>query len=193
MTSGAGVGGRLRLLAAALPTYAQIAWSGLAVPRLPGAPDLLVVQAVILREGRVLLAVRSDLRGWELPGGAPQPGESDGAALAREIREETGLEVEIQRRVGDYRRSGFLPHLARVFACRAGEGAERPSPETPRLRWFDVHRPPATLFPWYREPLADALAGRAEPVERRERQGAAQVLAGLRIDLRMRISGDTAV
>jgi 8-oxo-dGTP pyrophosphatase MutT (NUDIX family) len=183
---------RARLLAAALPTYARIAWSGMAAPRLPGAPDLLVVQAVILREGRVLLAVRGDLRGWELPGGAPEPGESDESALVREVREETGLSVEILRRVGDYQRSGFLPHLARVFLCRAAPGPERPSPETPRLRWFDVRHPPATLFPWYRGPLADALADRAEPVERRERQGVGHVLAGLRIDLRMRISGDTA-
>jgi 8-oxo-dGTP pyrophosphatase MutT (NUDIX family) len=178
-------------LAAALPTYARIAWWGLVAPRAPGAPELLVVQAVILREGRLLLAVRSDLRGWELPGGNPHPGESEAAALAREVREETGLEIEILRRVGDYRRTGFRPHLARVFACRVVGGAERPSPETPRLRWFDAQKPPATLFPWYREPLADALSGEA-PVERREHQGVAHVLAGLRIDLRMRISDDAA-
>ena len=181
-----------RRLAAALPAYARIAWWGIVAPRVPGAQALLVVQAVILREGRVLLAVRSDLRGWELPGGTPQPGESDAAALAREVREETGLEVEILRRVGDYRRSGFRPHLARVFACRVLGGAERPSPETPRLRWFDARSPPATLFPWYREPLADALAGHPEPVARREHQGRRACWPASRIDLRMRISDDTA-
>jgi 8-oxo-dGTP pyrophosphatase MutT (NUDIX family) len=181
-----------RRLAAALPAYARIAWWGLAAARAPGAQALVVVQAVILREGRVLLAVRGDLRGWELPGGAPQPGESDTAALAREVREETGLEVEILRRVGDYRRSGFRPHLARVFECRVLGGAERASPETPRLGWFEVRSPPATLFPWYREPLADALAGHAAPVSRSERQGVGRVLAGLAIDLRMRISDDAA-
>jgi 8-oxo-dGTP pyrophosphatase MutT (NUDIX family) len=179
-------------LASALPTYARIAWWGLVAPRVPGAADLLVVQAVIRREGRVLLAVRGDLRGWELPGGNPHPGESDAAALVREVREETGLTVEVLRRVGDYRRSGFRPHLARVFSCRAVGGEERPSPETPRLRWFDAFALPATLFPWYRQPLADALAENAGPVARSEHQGPASVLAGLRIDLRMRISDDTA-
>ena len=179
-------------LAAAVPTYARIAWWGLVAPHVPGAQALLVVQAVILREGRVLLAVRSDLRGWELPGGNPKCGESDAEALAREVREETGLEVEILRRVGDYQRSGFRPHVARVFACRVLSGMERPSPETPRLAWFDAHRPPATLFPWYRVPLADALAGHRDPVARRERQGMGHVLAGLAIDLRMRISDDAA-
>ena len=184
--------GLARRLAGVLPAYARIAWWGIAAPRAPGARDLRVVQAVILREGRVLLSVRSDLHGWELPGGTPLPGESDSAALVREVREETGLEIEILRRVGDYQRSGFRPHLARVFACRALGGAERPSPETPRLEWFDVHHPPATLFPWHRVPLADALAGHEEPVERREHQGVGRVLAGLRIDWRMRISDDAA-
>jgi 8-oxo-dGTP pyrophosphatase MutT (NUDIX family) len=183
---------RIGRLASAIPTYARIAWWGLVAPRAPGARELLVVQAVILREGRVLLAVRGDLRGWELPGGTPNPGERDEAALLREVREETGLAVEILRCVGDYRRSGFRPHLARVFACRVLGGEERPSPETPRLGWFDARKPPATLFPWYRQPLADALAANAGPVDRSERQGAARVLAGLRIDLRMRISDDAA-
>jgi 8-oxo-dGTP pyrophosphatase MutT (NUDIX family) len=179
-------------LAAALPAYARIAWWGIAEPRAPGAQALVVVQAAILRDGQVLLTVRSDLRGWELPGGAVQPGESDAEALAREVREETGLEVEILRRVGDYQRSGFGPHLARVFACRVLGGSERPSRETPRLRWFDADRPPATLFPWYRGPLADALVPHAAPVSRSEHQGVGRVLAGLAIDLRMRISDDSA-
>jgi 8-oxo-dGTP pyrophosphatase MutT (NUDIX family) len=186
------VAGLVRRLAAALPAYARIAWWGIAEPRAAGAPDLRVVQAVVLRDAQVLLAVRSDLRGWELPGGAVQAGESDAEALAREVREETGLEVEVLRRVGDYQRSGFGPHLARVYVCRVLGGSERLSPETLRLRWFDVQRPPRTLFPWYRGPLADALAHHAEPVSRREHQGVARVLAGLAIDLRMRISDDSA-
>ncbi len=151
-----------------------------------------MVQAVILRAGQVLLAVRSDLHGWELPGGTPHTGESDARALAREIREETGFEVEILRHVGDYERSGFRPHLARVFACRVQGGVEHPSAETPCLRWFEVARLPTTLFPWYRAPLADALSDLREPVTRREHQGVARVLAGLAIDLRMRIRDDSA-
>ena len=61
------------------------------------------------------------------------------------------------------------------------------------MRWFDIAALPVTLFPWYRAPLEDALHGGPEPALRHEHQGAAAVWAGLRIDLRMRLSGDRAV
>ena len=184
--------GLARRLGGILPHYAQIAWWGLAASQRPGRRPQTVLQAVICSEWGVLLAVRSDLRGWELPGGNPQAGEPDRDALLREVREETGLEVAIERRVGDYIRTGFGPYRARVFACRPEGGSLRPSSETPVVRWFPPGAVPDTLFPWYRAPLADALAGYPEPVLRRERQGLRWVLAGMAIDLRMRLSDDRA-
>ena len=54
-----------------------------------------VTCAVILREGRVLLARRAPGQKhaglWEFPGGKTEPGESDEACLEREIREEFGV------------------------------------------------------------------------------------------------------
>jgi 8-oxo-dGTP pyrophosphatase MutT (NUDIX family) len=171
-----------------LPIYTRLAWWGLVRPRVRGRAPLVVVHGVILSERGVLLSVRSDLRGWELPGGNAEPGESGEAALRREILEETGLEVAVERRVGDYVRTGFAPHTARVYRCRPLRGEPRPSSETPLVRWFPPHAVPDTLFPWYRAPLADALAELPEPVTRRERWGAAAIAAGMRIDLRMRFS-----
>ena len=51
------------------------------------------VGALVLHEGRVLL-VREDDQ-WFLPGGVREPGESLEAGARREVREETGLEVEV--------------------------------------------------------------------------------------------------
>ncbi len=184
--------GVLRRLLRALPDYWVHARRGL-LQRPTGAEALpVVVQGVVRERGRVLLVVRVDLRGWELPGGHVMPGEEHEAALVREIREETGLEVEVEGLRGEYRRTGFHPHLARVFACRARGGRLRTSKETPRVAWWDPARLPDTLFPWFRRPLEDVLATDAEVVRRDEHQGIAAIWAGARIDLRMRLSDDRA-
>jgi 8-oxo-dGTP pyrophosphatase MutT (NUDIX family) len=175
-----------------LPVYLRIAWWGLVSPRSAEREPLRVVQGVVRDGDRVLLTVRSDLRGWEIPGGSPQVAEDDLTAIRRELLEETGVEVAVERHVGDYVRTGFRPHTARVFLCRATGGTPRPSAETPKLAWFPIDQLPDTLFPWYREPLADAFAEHEQPVERHERQGGAAVWSGMKIDLRMRLSDDGA-
>lgn len=181
--------GRARRLLGVVPAYAHVAFEALAPRAIGGAGRARVVQAVVRSDAGILLCARRELWGWELPGGTVRSGESDEDALAREVREETGVEVEVERLVGVYERSGFRGHEARVFACRAVGGAVRACREMPDVRWFDAAHLPPTIFPWFRGPLADALAAHGEPVRRCEHQGLGAILAGARIDLAMRWKG----
>jgi 8-oxo-dGTP pyrophosphatase MutT (NUDIX family) len=174
-----------------LPAWGPLAWWGIFSGR-RGAAEHVVHQAAILGEQGVLLTLRPDLYGWELPGGAPLPGESGEDAVRREVREETGLDVVVERVVGDYRRTGFGAHRARVYRCRVAGGTPRVSDETPAVAWFDPTALPRALFPWYRGPLADALADLPDPVEVHERQGLRSIASGMGIDLVMRWRGPEA-
>lgn len=63
------------------------------------AKEIRVVGAVMVREGYIFAARRAphkSLAGqWEFPGGKPEDGETPEQALAREMREEFGVEVEV--------------------------------------------------------------------------------------------------
>jgi len=83
------------------------------------------VVAVIERDGRWLMIRRADgikAGGWWcFPGGGIEPGEDPGAALAREIREEVGLDIEVGAEVWRWQRpDGSLKlswRLARLTNC----------------------------------------------------------------------------
>ena len=63
-----------------------------------GSPKARIVMALLRDGDRVLLCHRSPRRRWypdvwDLPGGHVEPGELPGAALARELREELGIDI----------------------------------------------------------------------------------------------------
>jgi mutator protein MutT len=83
-----------------------------------------VVAAVIKHEGRLLVAQRPFGKRygglWEFPGGKCEPGESDAVALARELREEFGVQVtDVSAAAAEFHDPGspylivFLPVIIR--------------------------------------------------------------------------------
>jgi len=106
--------------------------------------DVVVVAALLVRGERFLVTQRPlDCSmypsRWELPGGKVEPGEEAAPALAREIREELDLAIDVGPRYAqlfealpDGRRLDFRVHL-----CRAPMGEPR-AVEVQDLRWIHV-------------------------------------------------------
>lgn len=85
--------------------------------------------------GRVLLlehAFRRHSR-WALPGGWMTRTEQPEAAIVREVREETGLDIRVERLLTA--RTFRLPRLDIVYVCSVIGGVQCASFETPRWRW----------------------------------------------------------
>lgn len=75
-------------------------------------------------EGHVLLLKRTyGNKGWSLPGGGVEPGETIHDALFREFREELGVEVKDEVLTGVYYHS-ILNTQAAIFKCTLPEEAE---------------------------------------------------------------------
>lgn len=104
---------------------------------------------IIRRRGsgnlEVVICGRRSPQTWSLPKGKPEPGESVHETAAREVREETGLEVEIQKRIGDIHYSFMRPEDGAVcnktvtfYLMRptGGDMAEH-DPEFDDVQWVD--------------------------------------------------------
>jgi ADP-ribose pyrophosphatase YjhB (NUDIX family) len=104
----------------------------------------------------VLLCHRRDHDVWCQPGGGRESGEPPGQGVVRETREETGLEVMVERLVGVY----CWPQTDDVifsFRCIAVSGSLTLNDEARDLRYFALDALPANLFAEHAERIRDAV------------------------------------
>lgn len=123
-----------------------------------------IAVAVVHLAGRFLIGRRGEgvhLAGyWEFPGGKPHAGEAPAEAARRECREETGLEVQVQRllRIVPYRYEDreLELHFFLCQPCRPEEAPREP------FRWVDARDLPHYTFPPANAAvLADLMRDRA--------------------------------
>src|SRR5215469_8115836 len=93
------------------------------------------VAAVITDDqGRALLIQRRDNQRWEPPGGVLELGETIEDGLRREVREETGLDIEPIALTGVYKNM-TRGIIALVFRCKATGGVLTTSDEVSAFLW----------------------------------------------------------
>lgn len=116
----------------------------------------------------ILLERRRDCGWWGLPGGRVEPGESLVDAAVREVREETGLAVEVTHLIGvysdprgrivTYPDNGDVVQLIDVVVgARVLSGNLICSHESEEVRFFDPSELPEEIVPPARQPIADAF------------------------------------
>ncbi|MFA5886383.1 MAG: NUDIX domain-containing protein [Patescibacteria group bacterium] len=105
---------------------------------------------------KILLCHRCDYDLWNLPGGTMETGESPWECVVREVREETGLKVEITRLAGIYNKPD-KGELVFSFICRVVGGQLTLNEEADKIGYFNIKDIPANISQKQIARIHDAL------------------------------------
>ncbi len=129
----------------------------------PRQPRLTVDVIIELGGGRIVLVERKHPpRGWALPGGFVEWGETLEAAAVREAREETGLEVALTRQLHTYSDPSRDPRGHTVSTVFVGNASGEPmgGDDAVRATPFTRDSLPARIAFDHRAILEDYFTGR---------------------------------
>ena len=144
-------------------------------PDAPAANSVVpsVVAAVLDDAGRVLLIHKTDNDLWALPGGAHELGESLSDTVVREVKEETGYDVEVTGISGTYTNPSHVmaydngevrQQFSICFRARLIGGEARTSNESKAVEWVDPSvLDDLVMHPSMRQRINHALAEGLEP------------------------------
>ena len=111
-------------------------------------PKLAVV-VIVSREGKILMVKRDiePMMGrWSFPSGYVDRGEVVEEAAAREVKEETNVDVQLDRLLGVYSSQGSAVVLI-AYAARVSGGNAKAGDETQAVGWFPSDDLPPLPFP----------------------------------------------
>ncbi len=103
---------------------------------------VLGVGAILVRDGALLMVRRAKEPGrglWSVPGGRVEHGELLADALRREVREETGLEIEIEGLIGIYEVVGETHYVVCDYLVSVvGDATPQPAGDVDEARWVPL-------------------------------------------------------
>lgn len=117
--------------------------------------------------GGVLLSHRRDLDLWNLPGGGVEQDETPWDAAVREVFEETGLYVTIEKLSGIYSKPG-RNGITLCFECIVTGGARQATDEADEHRYFALEHLPQRLSPNQRQYIQDWSSGNMPTLRRQD-------------------------
>jgi 8-oxo-dGTP diphosphatase len=121
---------------------------------------------ILIENGKVLLIKRGRepfLGQWAIPGGRIEDNESAEQCAIREMKEETGLTVKIEKLVGIYSEPNRDPRgiVAAAYLVKKVGGILKSGDDAAQAKWFDLDKIP-TLATDHAKMLKDALESLAD-------------------------------
>lgn len=105
---------------------------------------------------QVLLTLRKDVPVWVLPGGGIDKGETEDCAIIREILEETGFTVKIEKKIGLYLPINKLTKPTILYRLQILKGEIKNSFETKQVQFFSVNQLPKLIPPPFLDWIKDS-------------------------------------
>lgn len=114
-----------------------------------------VAGVVVDNQHRVLMIQRRDNGKWEPPGGVLEIDESFEEGVCREVKEETGISIEVTRLSGAYKNMerGIV---ALVFRCEPIGGTAQTTDESSAVQWMELDEALSKMDEAYAVRVSDA-------------------------------------
>lgn len=126
------------------------------------------IAAIFNSEKTKILAIkRRDVPVWVLPGGALEPDENPEEGIVREVVEETGLDVTINRKVALYTPINKLGTTTHFFECSINAGKPTVGDETADIGFFSIDKLPKHFFYIHEQMLSDITVTSESPIEKK--------------------------
>lgn len=138
-------------------------------------PQVIVpaVSAIIFHSGtKILLQERIDNGKWSLPGGTMEPGETVEIAIKREVKEETGFDIEVKQLLGIYSDPNHViaysdgeirQQFSICFICEIKGGSLAVSNESKRVEFISISEiDTVDMHVTQKVRIQDALTGKSE-------------------------------
>lgn len=144
-------------------------------PDAPRATRVVPAASAVItdEQGHVLLGKRTDNTLWTIPGGTMKSGETIAETAIREVKEETGIDVEVVSLIGIYSNPNHVveysdgevrQQFSVCFACRRVGGELATSDETSEVGYFSPDElEHMEIHPSIRLRIQHSLETRSEP------------------------------